>query len=711
MSGFNILDSIEQTLSPKRVGIVEFSESTDYCNKPLYPRQAVLLKLFFLEELTGTEEDVLTYWIEGGRNGSEITISPDIRQRVEWLRENGYPHFREIVLAGGRRSSKGYITGISMGKVMYDCLQLQDPGAYYGIDPEKEIFFSCVAGSELQAKEYQYADFSSTIETCKAMEPYLVKSLETEIRIATNADLRKIDQARAQGGKIQKDIARLRGKALAANAGTIRGSTTMCLCIDEMAHMIPGESKAAADQVYNAADPSLDQFGLDALMFCNSSPYTKVGMFFERYEAAMREFDPTRPIDEETMLEDIEGDEKPNGDPRVMTFRYPSWALFEGYEGSKHKFKRALMASPDWDPNAVKENGEPLYNDLDQKSIRAGRAKESADPGTYKVERRGMFAEVTDAFLKPEFVDRMFEGAPEEWLYEPGEKIPTLILKPYVTNWGTGARNVFRYKIHVDPSSTTAGFGLAIAHTEPFEDYEGNHEEHVYFDLIKRWLPGEFGTKSEKKAVIDWKYVLNEIESYADIFRPFEITFDQHQSAEPIQELQERLTAGNISTRVYEKVATNELNWMRWEVFKTALYAGLVHAPCDTEDDKYAGLELKFLQENRTGGKYPKIDKQDIGPIQTKDMADCIAECTHSLIGNLMANRTRERLNTALVGGAPGGYGIGFSGLPQGGSGPPGISDYYGRRGEREAKSYQNPARGIVSRGRGRGGNSNRARW
>lgn len=699
-SSFSLLDSIEQTLAPRKTSIVEFAESTDYCGKPLYPRQAVLLKLFFLEELTGKEEDVLDYWIAGGRNGNEITISPNIRDRVEWLRSNGYNHFREIILAGGRRSSKGFITGLAMGKVMWDCLQLQDPGAHYGIDPEKEIYFSCVAGSELQAKEFQYADFSSTVETCKAFEPYMVKSLETEIRIATSADLRKISQAKAQGGKIQKDIARLRGKALAANAGTLRGSATMCITIDEMAHMIPGESKAAADKVYEAADPSLDQFGLDGLMFCNSSPYTKVGMFFDRHDKALYKFDPLRPADEQVGMEDIEGDAKPNGDPRIMTFQYPSWALFEGYESPK--FKHALMASPDWDPAAVKEDGTPLYNDTDQKSIAQARAKERANPESYKVERRGKFAEVTDAFLNPSFVDRMFEGEPAGWVFEPGEKIPNLELKPYVTNWGTGARNVYRYKIHVDPSSTTAGFGLAIAHTEIVKNWEGHEEEHVFFDVIKRWLPSDFGSKNEKKPVIDWKPILNELEAFADMFRPYELTFDQHQSAEPIQELSERLTNRNIQTRVYEKVATNELNWMRWEVFKTALYAGLIHAPSDTEDDAWAVLELKYLQENRTGGKYPRIDKQDMGPVQTKDMADCVAECTHSLIGNAMSNRSRERLNTALVGGSPGGYGIGFSGLPRGGSGPAGISDYYGQRGGQEARNYQNPARGIVLRGRGR---------
>jgi hypothetical protein len=701
----NLLDQVEQTLAPTKVGIVEFAESSDYCNKRLYPRQATLLKIIFLEELTGAEEDVLDYWIAGGRNGTEITISPNIRERMSYLRENGYSHFREVDLVGGRRSSKGFVTGLAMAKVLWDCLQLQDPGEHYGIDSEKDIYFSCVAGSEQQAKEFQYADLSSTIETCRAMEPYLVKSLETEIRIATSTDLRKISQAKARGNRIQKDIARLRGKALAANAGTLRGSATMAICIDEMAHMIPGESKAAADQVYNASDPSLDQFGLDGIMFCNSSPYTKVGMFYERYQASLIPFDPSRPIDEEVDPE--EGEVASNGNPRTMTFQYPSWALFEGYQGSKHNFKRAITVSPDWDPEAKTESGEYVWSEQDQKAIRQARSKEADNPETYKVERRGKFAEVTDAFLNPTMVDRMFMGTPHEWVYEtPGDTIPKLHYNPLGTNWGQGALNSYRYKFHVDPSSTTAGFGFGIGHTEMFDRWDGGVEEHVVFDIIKRWNPKDF-----PGGVIRWDPILDEIFFYADLFRPFEITFDQHQSAEPIQLLQERLQARNIATRVYEKFATNELNWKRWEVFKTALYQGLVHGPYDTEDTHWCAQELKFLQQNSTSGKFPRVDRQEIGPVQTKDMADCVSEITHSLIGNLMVNRMRDRLSTgSLLGGAQGGYRIGGGVGPPGGAGPVGISDYYSSRSKKEAREYQNPSRGVVGGGRNRMGR-NRARW
>jgi hypothetical protein len=48
---FDLLEQVESSLTINKVSIQEFSESDQFCDKPLYPRQLVLLKLIFLEEL------------------------------------------------------------------------------------------------------------------------------------------------------------------------------------------------------------------------------------------------------------------------------------------------------------------------------------------------------------------------------------------------------------------------------------------------------------------------------------------------------------------------------------------------------------------------------------------------------------------------------------------------------------------------------------
>lgn len=705
--GFELLDNVERSLAAERVSIVEFAESDEYCNRPLYPRQRVMLKTWFLEELEPWEEDILDYMIKGGARGTEVKVSPNIRERVQYLRDEGYSHFREIVLVGGRRSSKGFMTGLALSYVMWNTLQLQDPGTHYGIDPTKEIYFACIAGSEAQAKEYQFADFTNTVETCTAFEPYIANALETELRVSTPVDLAQRAHQMRTGRRVTKDIARLRGKAWAANAGTLRGSATMALCIDEAAHMLAGETKASADEVYKAAIPATGQFGPDAMIFVNSSPYSKVGLFYERYTEAMNDwnsdYEPGAPLD----------DDRVNGNPLIATFQFPSWFLFDGYQGYTssrgHTFDHALEVSADWDPTDKK------WKPQERAAIRQQKAEQASNPETYKVERRAHFAEVTDAYLNSVMVDRIFLGKPVGYETDV-EGNQNIVLQRYESNIAN-AINLNEYKFHLDPSSTTAGFGFAIAHVERFPDPDNAEIDHVIFDLVKRWNPKDFPGET-----IDWKIIINEILFYAEIYRPFEITFDQFQSADPIQTLNYKLMEKGIGgVRVHVRQPTNTDQWYQWENFKTAINHGLVHAPHDALMIEPYGPdeELKFLQKKNTGGKAPRVDKQEIGPVQTKDMADCMADCVHSLIGNVIAHQVRQRaINAVTALGSRGGYPIGGHGdhaRPPLSELHPDLASWYpGRRtGEQSLPGgalSEIPGRGSLGRGVARGMNRGRQR-
>jgi hypothetical protein len=647
------LDQLESNLIAKKVSITEFAEDSKFCNKTLYPKQRLLLKLIFLEDRTDYEETLLDDWIAS----KEVRIAADIRERVDWCRSHNYKHFREIVLVGGRRSSKGFLTGLALGKKMYDTLQLQDPNQHYGIDANKEIYFTCVAASEKQAKELQYADLSSTVNSCHVMQPYIHKVQELEFSLNTEADKRRLEEWKRQRRRVQRDISKLRGRALASNARTIRGYTSMGIVFDEFAHFMQGESDAADDAVYEAAIPSLAQFGQDGMLFCNSSPYTKVGKMYERFEVSQAQEDGHALS------------------PVTFGIQFPSWAMFEGWwqDASYRGPKKCITVSPDWDPEDTS-----LYNQEDRNSIVVERNIERDNPDKYKVERRARWAEVVDSYLDPDMVDRMFMGRP----------IGREQFEPYATNWNDSSY-VYRYKAHLDPSSTTAGFGFALGHTEVFklEDENGVlvENEHVVFDIVKRWHPSDFPGN-----VIDWAYVIREVVTLADLFRPYEITFDQFQSAAPIQELRRTLLGRGIDCRVFEKTATAQHNWNRAEVFKTALYQGLVHVPNNTPDVKYSGEELKYLQEIKTG-RIPRVEKQDVGPVQTKDMADCIMEVVEGLIGNVIARQQRQDLALPPSFGAQGGYPLG--GLDRGGEGtlPPALADLYSHRRESRYKEERVP--------------------
>jgi hypothetical protein len=641
----DLLDQLEASFNHEPVSIVDFAQSPRFCNRTLYPRQRLLLKLFFLEELTDDEHRILEHWQSGGRRGSEIELSPDVLGRMQTLRDQGFKHFREIVLVGGRRCSKGFVTGLSLAKKMYDTLQLQDPGRHYGIDVDKEICFSCVAASLDQAKDTQYADFSSMVNSCFAMQRYIHKVQHLEFSVATESDLRKLESWKRQKRVVERDISKLRGKALPANARTIRGSATMALVFDEFAHFQQGESDQADSQVYAAAKPSLAQFGRDALIFCNSSPYSKVGTFFERYETGMAT------------------DNGAPENPEVLTLRFPSWALYEGWwEDPTYKGpQKCIMVSPDWDPDEKKDDGNGFYTDDDRAQIFLQRQEEQSDPVKFKVETRGQFSEVVDAYLMPEMVDRMFAGRPAAW----DENRNEWIFEKYAPNFDFSTYE-HRYYAHLDPSSTTAGFGFALGHTEIFELPGERAEEHVVFDIIKRWNPKDF-----PGGAIDWDPILAWVLNIANLFRPVQISFDMFNTDYPITWLNREFRKRRIETRVFKKVPTSQTNWDRAEIFRTALYRNLIHAPHTSYDEeiKLASDELKFLQEVKSG-KIPRVEKQDTGPVQTKDMADCMMEVVEATIGDIMAKTVRQDLGTQPVRvGAPGGYPLG--GQDRGGYGRP----------------------------------------
>jgi hypothetical protein len=642
---FDLLSQLEASFDNKDVSIVEFAESDKYCGRVLYPRQRLLLKLFFLEDLDPEEERILEYWEAGGRKGTEVELSPGVRERVKWCKDNGYKHFREIVLVGGRRCSKGYVTALSMAKKMYDALQLQDPGKYYGIDEGKEICFSCVAASLDQAKDTQYADFSTMVNACGAMQRNIKKIQHLEFSVATETDLRMLESWKRQGRRVERDISKLRGKALPANSRTIRGTATMVFVFDEFAFFQQGDSDQSDQAVFSAAKPSLDQFNKAAMLFCNSSPYSKIGKFYERYEAGMAK--------------------KDNSDTpefhNILSLRFPSWSLFEGWwEDPMYRGPRkCITVSPDWDPEEVKEDGSLFFGEEDRSAILIARQEERDDPEKYKVERRGRFAEVIDAYLIPEMVDRMFEGRPlgldpitSEWRYERYK--PNHDFSTYQNS----------YYAHLDPSSTTAGFGFALGHTETFELVDSKQEEHLVFDIIKRWDPKTFPNNT-----IDWEPILEWLVNLCEIFRPVQLSMDQFNSDYPITWLQREFRKRRIETRVFKKVPTTRTNWDRAEIFRTALNRGLIHAPHTSEgyDLWYASEELKYLQEVKSG-QVPRVEKQDIGPIQTKDMADCMMEVVEATIGNTMATQLRRDLAEQPIRmGAAGGYNIG--GPDRGGKG------------------------------------------
>ena len=257
--------------------IIDFATHPYFCGKRLYPRQRTLLRLIYLEvdQMTQYDLDVIEQWRVGfADRSSPCGVQSDIWQRIQFLRDNGYRHFPHILACLGRRASKGMLGGVLGAETLAYMYSLNDWQAHYGLDPGIEGELTVVATSQSQAARRQFADIRRSVESCKYLRPAIASNKGTELTIRTPADVRRIAELRASGVPIDREIASLRAQAVSSSSASGRGGAGFANFYDEFAHVLSGSgSVKSSEEIYEAYQPSLDQFGKDSLTYIPSSPY------------------------------------------------------------------------------------------------------------------------------------------------------------------------------------------------------------------------------------------------------------------------------------------------------------------------------------------------------------------------------------------------------------------------------------------------------
>jgi len=593
--------------------IITFSEHASFLGKPLFPRQRTLLKLINLEieNMTDYDLEVIDGWTKNfyRDDGTSIGISPDALERAKILKAEGYKHFKEVVNITGRRGGKGHIGGIQGAYINWQLLMLDDPQWHYSIDKSKDMYLFCVATNIQQAKQYQFADLSNTIIDAPCFQPYIADAKDHFVALRTPADIRRIAAFEARGIRPNRLIASVRNMAVTSNSKASRGAAAFSVMFDEFAHMLVGtDGSRTSEQVYNAITPALDQFGKDGFIYIPTSPFTKVGKAYDLYESALHTEDDGTP-----------------SYPNMLMAQLPSWGPYEDWDDPVASF------------GGFKWNRAPQTYDDDMKRL------EKREPDTFRVERLSQWAEVTNAYLNPKMVDRMFE--------------------PFKDNEGElreieqvfeGRFNITYYG-HCDPSKSGANTASMLCHVEKIADPEDGEEwYHVIVDWMKVWDPQDYDDHQ-----IDYEIIEEELVDILCAFRTTRVfSFDQYGAFVTLPRLKKRLKQVNPPHKVSirEDKFTKESNMRRAERFKSSLGMNWIHSFKDNYGPGGSSLleqELKFLQEING-----RVDKQKFGPIRTSDLADCLMVCVDSLLeDNFVKLEMRDRLkNTDLFIGSQGGY-------------------------------------------------------
>jgi hypothetical protein len=591
--------------------IVDFATSKSFCGKRLYPRQMTLLKLIYLEteSMTDYDMEVIGQWAEGFKNVNHPTgVQPDIWDRIDYLKANGFTHFPHVQMVMGRRASKGIIGSILATERIAWLYSLGSWQQHFNQVPGQVAEITVVANSLTQAVTRQFRDIRNAVFACEYLRPHIVGDKQTEFYIRTPGDEQTIIENNLAGITSDREIATIYCKASSSVSTSGRGGTGLFNAYDEFAHMLAGTgSTKTGEEIYDAFQPSLDQFGHHAMTYCASSPFSKIGKFYDLYQQGRITTDSynlregklkTTSFIEEAQSQDIDLDpdeiSAAVAEPTFLVVQLPSWDTYRDWERSREIpiLPGRTRTFPRWNSPVQyepKEDGTP--------DERVQYRRMRRNPDKFKVERGGQFATVQDAYLNEVMVDRMFE--PPDW-------------RPPLEIQHQGKLSL-SYRAHADPSRTNANFGFCIAHLEQAPpDEHGISWPHVIIDVLHVWKPEDF-----KDHTIDYVQVGEELDDYLRRFpSTTKMTYDQFNSAGLIAH--QKRAFPNI--RVLEKTFTLKENQDRCERFKSALNLGWLHAPRDTladEGQSLLELELKFLQE-----KNGRVDKQDIGPIQTKDLAD-----------------------------------------------------------------------------------------
>lgn len=602
MGSFTNPELMQRQLPP----INDFIARYDRGGKP-YPRQATLLKIIFLEieHLTDYDHMVISQWMESSKRGGDVRIPLDLYERMEWCKQNGYKHFKEVIFCGGRRGGKGFLGGKIAAYKVAQMISLGSPQRYYDIDESKTIYLDVLATNFSQAKSMLFADIRDAIVGNEWLRPYIYSTSNSSQSLQTPADRireRKSIESQNRKNSMRQSIASIAISPSSASSASIRGRASFMQCFDEFAHGLDTESSSSSSAIYEAATPSLYQFDKDAMIYIPSSPWSETGKFFELYEMAFA----------------MENGSAAN--PQMFAIKIPSWEVYYDWQYDPAK-KRAMILSP--------------------QQSREMRQKELQNPESFDVEFRANFAKTENAYMNQNVVDSLFAAYPSE---DENKNVPRT--RGIITE---------QYRAHADAGRSQDNFCFAIGHKEVGDDGYW----HVYIDEMKVWQPSDFAPDESGIRRVDYVEVADWLRSEFKSYYVTKFTMDQWNSAMVIDEMRRDIIEGKPLNKMMTASVdnhTSKTNFQRWERFKTACYQGWVHIPY--VEDELAGygkaclaeVELKLLVM-----KNGKVDHQTSAQWNHNDMADCISTVVSDLLADQLAALDSGNL-TRVVGAAYGGY-------------------------------------------------------
>jgi len=226
---------------------VEFCESPNYLNFPLFPSQKIILKCFYGIALDPDEQKKVDRWVRAGK--------------CTW---KGLKDYRELVLVCGMKGGKTPIAAAIAWIEQYRMFRMDDFRKHYKLPADKEVFILNVATNAEQAQQTIFADIERIAKNspyCQKLAPYKTGTL-----------------FHFQGSNIKMQSGHSSSNALV-------GALSKVVLLDELDRFTNRKNgKRSGKKMYTDISRNVTPFGLDGKVVSISSPVHERGPIVDNYE-------------------------------------------------------------------------------------------------------------------------------------------------------------------------------------------------------------------------------------------------------------------------------------------------------------------------------------------------------------------------------------------------------------------------------------------
>ncbi len=212
-------------------------------------------------------------------------------------------------VANGMTNHNTTLSGIFASYEVYRLLNLNNPQAYYGLPNGNRIQIISVATDKEQAG-LLFNEVTTHLAKCDYFRPFVANNTLSHVNFRTPYDIEKFGPtARQENGKFVSfnGKATLRVTFKSCIAKGLRGAGNIVIILDEVAHF-QDKGNSSAEEIYQAVAPSAAAFSrkdpetgrvaldqktgkevdVESRIIMISSPLGKSGLFYEKFDLAMR---------------------------------------------------------------------------------------------------------------------------------------------------------------------------------------------------------------------------------------------------------------------------------------------------------------------------------------------------------------------------------------------------------------------------------------